>query len=1196
MTNLRTSNTKRGQIGPRRLLALLLAVCIATATLPTGVVAVSSPPATSTPNVAIDSSPTALDEPTPTFEVVWNDTAYRGSGGSDPTATTVAVVNGTVYTGTRANTSAGYLTRYVDGAPEWDVATDDRVPSGLSATESTVVYGADATAPGGLIERDTSGTQTNTVATATLTTDTAVAAGVVYSTGADGGLTRTVRAHTLGGATVWNDSGGGVAQFPSVTVAPDRERLFISHGDGVTVRHTGNGTVVDTLSEAGVSYDDVAVSESRNRLYAAVEADNRTHIDSYALDTLAHQARITDAHAEGTDVATLTYAPGADALVSVTLAGEVAVFDAGDRSERGRADLPTGINDASVGVTNDTLTVAYAGQSEVGLLDTGLPAGDLTGRVVTADGRALPNATVEVVGVNYSAVTPAAGQTLDARADELLEAARNATPPTWNPERTLVASDTGSGGSGVFDRATGRYVALHTRTDWGATGPLSDPRLETPRLQVPAGDPVRVSVWNADAGDSLVADGVDRDLPGETVDGTAVIERLDATGDVVSTVDVETTGEYRIGGPGPLTLATHRFGTVTLAPGFYRVRPADGGASYTIVAGDPEDVAQTMEQDLRDEAGQYTDQATALREHVQTGVFVRRTVRTDSTGHFAVSLPATVETVSVQAYRADGVLLDTSNPSLGTLRSRLDTTATDVVAGALPDTPSVFVSTRPRQVDIPASSVTVHTRELSTPPYADVSRADRTFDLLREFFQNQSFAGVRPAMQQAINRTVTTELRGVYADLSGVVRSNPVLRERYLDHSGRDTVPAPDELSRAELRTAIADVNHVLYETAPTDSVDEPEVIPDSGDKTVSLSWALPDSGTQVDGLTVSVVADFANGTTRAVDDVYLSVDPVGPGGQDATNLDPVIHLSEYPLGDTDPASVTFHLRVSGDDVLAERRSTVTNPTVNDADVPELDAIDVSSLSPGPDEQVRVEIEPAEDGNVRRLTGADVFTPNGSAITVDSANVTNGDTISFETRGAGLYRLRLHIEDLEGRTHTATVRLQSLATGTDAPPSLRAVDTPLGTVAVVGDGVTDGTVDVDASGVRDVSLTLAENTTSPWVHVHSASLSSPPDATTRVTVERTNRDVNRSLSVVLHRRGVDTEAVAYRGANGDVDQPVTRAGETQFGRLQGDGESATLRTYTETDGRVTVRVVNAPSLGERMEHRLRVWVSGVGIR
>ena len=1192
-----TANTISVHTTPTRLLSVLFALLLVTATLPSGVVAVSTP----TPSTA-------------PVDVAWNDSSYAGSTGANPTATTVAVANGSVYAGTRADSSTGYLTRFVDGAPAWDVATDTRIPSGLAATDSTVVYGADATSPGGLVERDATGTETNTVATDSLTTDTVVADGVVYSTGADGTLSRTVRAHTRGGTTLWNDTGGGVAQFPSVAVAPETGRLFVSHGDAVTVRDTANGTVVDTLDESGVSYDEVAVAPARNRLYAAVDVDNRTHIDTYALDSLTRVSRKTDAHAEGTEVATLEHAPGTGALVSVTVSGAVAVLDATDHSELGRHSLPTGVNDAAVGAVDGTLGVAYASESEVGLLDTHLPAGDLTGTVVTTDGRALPNATVEVVGVNYSALSPT-GQTLDARADDLLADARNATPPTWRPERTLVAGATGdTGNGGVFDRATGRYVAVHTRTDWGAAGPLSDPRLETPRLQVPAGEPVRVSVWDAEAGDSLVADGVDRDLPGETVDGAAVVERLDATGDVVSTVTVETTGEYHVGGAGPFSLATHKYGTVTLAPGFYRIQPADGGASYTVVAGDPADLVETMEQDLRDEAGALTDQATALREQIQSGVFVRRTVRTDSSGRFAVSLPSTVETVSVQAYRADGVLRDLSNPSLGALRAELDAQAqarafedanadadadTDTDALALPDTPSVYVSTSPRQVDVPTSSVTVRTRELTTPPYANASRASQTYDQLREFFENQSFAGVTPAMQQAVNETVTTELRGVYADLAGVIRANPVLRERYLDVSGRDSVPAPTALSREELRTAIADANQVLYETAPTDAVDTPDVDADVADETVSLAWALPDagvtSGTDVDALNLSVVANYANGTTRAVDDEYLSVDSVGPSGTDVTNTVPVVRLSAFPLGDADPASVTFHLRVSGDDVLAERRSTVANPAA-ETDVPELEALDVSSLSPGPDEEVRVEIVAADDGQVRRLAGADVYAPDGSVRTVDSANVTDGDSVSFVTRGAGLYRVRLRVEDLDGQTRVATFRVRAVEQSTDAPPTLRAVETPLGTVAVVGDDVTDGRVDVDETGVRDVSVTLGDDAdrTPPWVHLHTASLSAPPDSTTRVAVEHVDGDVNRSVGLVLHRRGVGTEAVAYRGiGNGDVDQPVTRDGSTRFGRLGGDGESATLRTYSETDGEVSMRVVNAPSLGERVAHRLRVWVSGV---
>ena len=386
-----------------------------------------------------------------------------------------------------------------------------------------------------------------------------------------------------------------------------------------------------------------------------------------------------------------------------------------------------------------------------------------------------------------------------------------------------------------------------------------------------------------------------------------------------------------------------------------------------------------------------------------------------------------------------------------------------------------------------------------------------------------------------------------------------------------------DRASNAELRERVRELQQSITELR--DTIDTGNTGVESGNQTVS-SHASFDAPLAPEH--VSVVGHWSNGTSFVVPDQYIALDQHAASGVGVRST--TVNIEDYPVSEQDPASLRFEYRIATPDGVASETTTAENPTL-DGEVPALAAVDLSTLEPGPREEVRVEALPADESSFRRVTDATVYGPSGAV--VESSNITGGDTFTFQTAGAGRYTVEFQTEATDGTTVVETIHLAASATARDRDPSVRVETGPSGVYALTGDGFDGGSAELLDSGDRlEVRADLAANADRPRsVHVYTTGVlpGRESDVTLRITREN-GTQLNRSVPVTVHAKRVDADALLYRG-----ETPLTASG-TVAGTYEHLPNGTVVESYTGNSGELQVRTVNAPTLWEQAVHAWRVRV------
>jgi len=376
-------------------------------------------------------------------------------------------------------------------------------------------------------------------------------------------------------------------------------------------------------------------------------------------------------------------------------------------------------------------------------------------------------------------------------------------------------------------------------------------------------------------------------------------------------------------------------------------------------------------------------------------------------------------------------------------------------------------------------------------------------------------------------------------------------------------------------------MNQALYSTDLTGGIEEPDTdaVTKSAEN-VSLAWTVP--GMDLSASNVSVIAHYANGTTRVVPEEYVQVNTeIG---------DDTVHINEYPLGKNDPSSVQFRLRIAGEEELRSASKTVTNPQQS-GDLPRLDSISLGTLTPGPSETVSVELNPAQMSSFRRVTNVTAYSPDGSEVTTTS--VSDGDTFSFTTDGTGVHTLRVDIETTNGNTVTLPVRIKALASDISRPPSITVRDSPIGQYALVGDGLAGAEISTDAGAKQTtVVAKLKEESSLPSnIDVHLEEIALAGTAETSVTVVRGEAEqrISKHVPVTLHFRKPTDDVLVRR--NGE---PLSADGNSK-GQTRTTGKALIVETYIDESGSVTVKRVNDPGWLEKLAFQGDQWVRGLSL-
>jgi hypothetical protein len=811
--------------------------------------------------------------------------------------------------------------------------------------------------------------------------------------------------------------------------------------------------------------------------------------------------------------------------------------------------------------------------------------GGVSGRVTTQSGAPISNATV----VGYASSKPTISQSRNQ-----LDSLSNPLPEAFREQRDSGFSLLGSGGA--WQNANGRYVGVYSTSDiaadpWVDSADLSEPMWRS----VPVNKDVALVVGDPSENSILAGTNeYNRQIPGQTVSGTVVVETLSAGGDVVSRTTVETSEQS---GGGLLDPSSMPYATMKFEPGVYRIKAKDSSFSYLIMAGSPTAI---IDQYVNDINGSLTDYSQNIRDALSSGGLSRVTATTDSAGKFSFDVPSGTNVVHVQAYKSSTLSqvenIDPQNVTTEKIRDAydVDTSATDPteLQSQLEKLPegSVYMPSRAYRVTPPDQNVTVRMVELSFPPMGNISTLQDRQKQLLDQLRNGSFQDLLSDRVEELNRD---EMEEVYDRLDRLRDRNGRLDEKYRELLEDTQLSDPtanieiNQTSDEELRTRLKTLQQTIRGLRDTIESEPPAV--DMGSESANGRFTF---GTPLEREDVTVLAHYSNGTTMPVPAEYISVDrsvanTVGAGST-------TVEVNDFPLSEQDPNAVEFEVLVANDEGFGSSRQSVKNPTFS-GDLPTIDSVTVSSLEPGPSDTVQVDVTPSDDSSFQSVTGATVYGPSGSTVaTIDEANVTDGTTFNFSTTGKGRYWIESTVRGVDGGEYTVPFSISAGDVDKQRPPGIRAKSGPLGTYAVVGDGFDSGAVRTTAAGDVEVTGVVSQDADIPSrVHIYLSALEASRDSSVSVRLTRgQNREsINEHVYVTVHGQSLTENALVYRGE----EQPLTRDASTQYGRVSMPANGTVIETYTEANGEVSVRTINDPTRVDRVFHWFRVRTAGIDL-
>jgi len=813
----------------------------------------------------------------------------------------------------------------------------------------------------------------------------------------------------------------------------------------------------------------------------------------------------------------------------------------------------------------------------------GLPSGQssakINGTVRTQSGSPVANATV----VGYAALYP--NKSTNGARDQL-ESLADPTPPAY--EKISKNPDLLKNYWNLEE--TDSFVSTHTKEAIPETAPwVDEPNLDgTAAIDLPADEEIVLAAWSGPVPDCgiLAAGGHEYDCQmGATHvpdSPTVVIERIGPKGSITerSTVQLD-----EIAGGGLADPDRLNYETVDLQPGFYYIHEEGAPKGIPRKVGKSTEIIDRYQQTTD---SKLSDRASEVAKEINNDRLKRVTTETNASGEFTLSVPANAKVVSIQTYKA-GSIADATGTAPANMTQRTivsnynDAINTDpsqrTAAQRRIVNSSVYFPSITRTVEPPADDVRITMYELSAPPGANVSALQEELDRLRQQLRDQSFSTVTNTIQQQIPKTSIEELRNLYAELAGVVDQYQPVEDRYLEISNRTSIADPSELSRDELTTEMRHMNQALREVDATGMISEPDV--EKSASNVSVSWTVPDM--DLSEAKVSVIAHYANGTSRAVSEEYIAID----SGLAADS----VRVESFPLGETDPASVSFELRVAGDGELRNREDAVKNPTFS-GDLPRINSISLSSAVPGPDENVTATVTPAQFGSFKEVKSVTVYGPDGNQL--GTSPIRNGTTFSFTTDGAGIHTIEATLVTTGGTEVQLPVRIKAKSTDTDRPPTISARDSPIGMYALVGGAdLEEARIETDSGG-QEISVTgVVESNRKPTeVDLHLEELSIPGTATTTITlVEEGSRErLGYNVPVLVHMQKPSSEDYQIWREG----QPVRKDGN-KWGEVSETSQGITVDTYTESDGSVEIKKVSDPTLRQRLDWWVATRLSSVGV-
>lgn len=785
----------------------------------------------------------------------------------------------------------------------------------------------------------------------------------------------------------------------------------------------------------------------------------------------------------------------------------------------------------------------------------------ISGQVTDQNGDPVPNATVDLVGADYDSLEEQADD-LDAEADEILREIETIEPDEWDPNYDPADH---------ADATDTEYVLVHESHDWdpgiGVAAeyvvPGVDSSIDDPRLTVGSDRDIMLSIWDPDASRSHVQDTnqIDASYPGNAVSGTVVVEQLGPHGEVMDSRELETevvatTTAGRITGENE-----HEAVVTKLPPGIYRAYPEGNEAGgYVFSVGDADELFHGWQEDLRDEHDQLTQHSEKLNDRIESGDLSRTTTTTDENGYYEIHVPTGVEKATVIAYGDYGDQLDdVTGPSLADLQALQDE-----------EQGAVYLTGSPQRTDVPADNVDLEVRKVDGMPFSDVESFEEWIQDALDEALNETTAELEALFGEHLDEMDQGDLEDLHEQYSELVEQNEELQEELDELS--------DDPSDEELKEELEAIEEALSELEEDIEADEPET--EIEDDLLSYEVEF-DADIDEDAVAATVV--YEDGETESVDEEYISVSSAGLFGDSTT-----VAIEDYPIAE-DKAVADVRVQVATEDGYGESRDQIINPAFED-DIPALDAIDVSTDRPGPNERVGLSVRPEDGTGYGALADVRAYNPDGEQTDVEI----DGERARIQMDGEGVHRIEVEYENQQGDVFREVIQLRAQDASTTTGPTVRATQGPSGMYAVAGEGLDSAAVEI-----RDVDEAVGITAIAPGgeepneLHVYpDAALSGSTDQLdVRVLKGDREEAVHRHVSLVIHTERLDSDTILWRGGD-----PITHDGDTRYGEVdeRQDGDKHVIYTYTDERGSVEITARHDPGFIDRATHRIAV-TSPVGL-
>ena len=791
--------------------------------------------------------------------------------------------------------------------------------------------------------------------------------------------------------------------------------------------------------------------------------------------------------------------------------------------------------------------------------------GLVTGTVTDQNGDPVPeDTTVEAWGVSETAFELEDPEEIEAEAEALLEELDDPLPDAYDPDYDLDA----------HQDASGDYLLAHAESDWGVgTTTIVDSSIEEPRINIPSDERVVLSLWDPSVDGGLVENQVDQSFPGATTDGEIVVEQRSPTGEVIDSTTHETETIAETTGANPFSTTEHPGVVTDLPPGVYTVYPADAPErGYTIVAGDPDELASGIQSELQTEADELTDRASEIQDRLETDEIVRETTTTDADGAFEIELGDDVVTADIRALRADGELLaGEDEPTIEDLReARLDGTYNGTV---------LLPSPTPTTVEPPAEDVSLDVYRTDTVPFDDIESYADLMQHLEDERLSEEVDELRTDVDQRLDEFSTAALEQRYQDHRTLVETAPGAEDRYLERSTFDSIQDVDDLDRDQTETEIREMQIVLSGADLIDRAPGDEDAIDVGDGELTTEYPLP-NGLDEDTITVELL--YADGEVETLAEDDWTIESDGFTGE-------TLVIEDYPV-ESDAAAVDVRVRAAGEDGVIDDRVSAPLPDAL-GDVPDVN-VALGTLAPGADEQVSGELTTSDRSAFGGITSVEAVGPDGTAV---DAERTTARTFAFDTSGEGDHHVRVTYENEAGETLVRSFRVRAYETSRDDPATVRAERGVAGAFALTGERLSEAEIETDGSTIAVTAQTPTEDVPSRLVVKPDAVVQSTTTTLDIDVVEgpdRTSPDSN--IAVDIHVDRLSGDALLWRGESSVFADPITQDGATRHGELvrpdDADSEKGVIRTYTDPDGTVTVEVIEEPDWWDRAQHQTSVLI------